>query len=215
MKLNEKQKIIAVAAFFLAALGGAGALVFFKYRERSSLLGEIDGLEAKKVTANESIQKIPHLLEKKAELVDSVDKYVEILPPEEHVQHESFVEIVDAYRQDTQILIQKADPVKVNDDPKRKGAGERERFIRHRYRFSLLGTVPDFIEFLNKLENHPRFLKVDSFRIQPSRSRDGSDASESNPDAKELHAASNPIKEIELTVSTYTYFKGATEKKAS
>jgi hypothetical protein len=89
---------------------------------------------------------------------------VEILPKEEHVQHEAFMEIIDAYRKDTKIIIQKAEYVKKKDDEK---SPKQENFIRHRYKFKLLGTVPDFIEFVNKIENHTRFLKVDTIKIRP------------------------------------------------
>lgn len=219
MKLADKQKVISVAAVFLLCIGGVATLNYLKFKTRTGLQEKIAKLQAAERAAQEKIKQIPMLLEKKVELASTIETYAEILPPEEHVQHEAFVEIIDGYRQDTKILIQKADYVKVNEkvnDKSNKGQPKKaDPFIRHRYRFSLLGTVPDFIDFLNKVENHPRFLKVDSFRIKPSRATDSqATLGGNNPDERELSAAKNPIKEIELTISTYTY-KGMTEKKPS
>jgi len=120
------------------------------------------------------------------------------------------MEIIDAYRKDTKIIIQKAEYVKKKDDEK---SPKQENFIRHRYKFKLLGTVPDFIEFVNKIENHTRFLKVDTIKIRPlgTLEESGEDLGE-KPDDDELTAASEPVKEIELTVSTYTYSRGQAKK---
>lgn len=210
MKLTEKQKIIVTAVVFLAITGGIGAFAYMKVQARSELSARLDQLGSEENLAREKIKRIPVLQEQRSKLINIIDQYAQILPREEHVQLESFVEIIDGYRQDTKVVIQKAEYVepKAND----KGGGQ-DNFVRHRYNFKLLGTVPDFIEFVNKLENHTRFLKVDAINIRPVGSpANSADDLSDKVDEKELARASEPVKEIELTVSTYTYSKGQEQK---
>jgi hypothetical protein len=213
MKLNDKQRVFAAAAVFVLIGGGLSVLNFLKFKQRGRLLAGIEQQRREEQLAQEKIRKIPELVVDRAELIANIDRYAEILPLEEHVQHDAFVEIMDNYRKDTRILIQKAEYIRGKEDGTAKA---KESFIRHRYRFKLLGTVPDFIDFVNKVENHTRFLKVDAIRIKPYGSQDGfGDDLSDREDETELNRAANPVKDIELTVSTYTYFKGAQRKKPS
>ncbi len=210
VRLNDKQKILAAAGVFVLVVGGLGALNYMKFSERRELEAQVAKYTAEEQAATAKIKQIPELREKRAKLIDNLEKYAEILPKEEHVQHEAFMEIIDGYRKDSKIVIQKAEYVKVKEDEK---APKQENFIRHRYKFKLLGTVPDFIEFVNKIENHTRFLKVDTFNIRPLGTMDENGAElDDKADDTELSAASDPIKEIELSVSTYTYSRGEAKK---
>lgn len=210
MRITEKHKIIIVASVFVVIVGGLGAVNYFKFKERSDLLAQIDKYLHEEQVSTEKVKQIPELREKRATLINVIDQYTEILPKEEHIEHEKFVETMDAYRRDTKIVIQKAEYMKVKTDEK---GSKQETFIRHRYKFKLLGTIPDFIEFVNRIENHTRFFKVDAINIKPLGATD--DSAEELGDQQDdtvLAAASEKVKEIELTVSTYTYFKGQEKK---
>ncbi len=210
MRLNDRQKMIVAAGVFVVVTGGLGTLNYFKFRERSDLLAQIDRYSAEEQAATAKIKQIPELREKRAKLINIIDEYAEILPKEEHVQHEAFMEIIDGYRKDTKIIIQKAEYVKIKEDEK---APKQENFIRHRYKFKLLGTIPDFIEFVNKIENHTRFLKVDAINVKPlGAMEETGEALDDKADDAELASASEPVKEIELVVSTYTYSRGHDKK---
>jgi len=202
--MKDKQKVIFLAVFLLVVVGAISTMSFLEFKDRSELLTQMDRYQGQETAAQDKIKRISELFEERAELVATIGSYTKILPPEAHVQHDAFVEIIDGYREDTKILIQKADYVNFKDKNKPDGTAAEESFIRHRYRFLLLGTVPDFTEFVSKIENHTRFLKVDAIKIKPYVPKDGV-AVETNPDEKELHWAAQEIKEIELTVSTYTY----------
>jgi len=209
MKFNEKQKIVLALVVFLAVIGGLVALNVLKFNSRSELLAKIDALVGEETKSNNKIKRIPELREKRANLANIIDQYAEILPKEEHTQHDAFVEIIDGYRKDTQIVIQRTEYVKQKAeavDPK-KGKGDKENFIRHRYRFKLVGTVPDFLRFINKIENHTRFLKIDTITIKPLGSADEAGDSDDRSDSEEIAKARIPFKDIEVTVSTYTYSK--------
>ncbi len=212
MRLNEKQKVVAVGGVFALLVIGLLTLNFFKFRHRSELLAKIDALEEEQKKANDKIKRIPELREKRAQLANNIDAYAEILPKEEHTQHDAFVEIIDSYRKDTNIQIQRTEYLKPKPGGE-AGSKKKENFLRHRYRFKLLGTVPDFLRFINKIENHTRFLKIDTITIKPLGSADEVNEQDDKEDAQEIQKARIPYKEIELTVSTYTYSKGEGAKK--
>ena len=214
MKLTEKQKIVVAVLVFLALLGGVGTLVWFKNTEREKALTELSNHEKEEALARKKIEKIPELHEQRAQLAELIDRYAEILPPEEHAEHAAFVNIIDNYRRDTQILIQKAEYVPLGK--KAKGVTKQQSFVRHKYRFKLIGSVPDFLEFVSKIENHKRFMKVDSFNIIPLGAEERMNRSLGDrDDTADLERAMNPVKEIDLFVSTYTYVKGLENSKKS
>jgi hypothetical protein len=215
VKYSEKQKVIIALAVFGLVLGGLLVMNVLKFNHRSELLARIDALRGEEEKATAKIKRIPELREKRANLATIINQYAEILPKEEHTQHDAFVEIIDSYRKDTQIVIQRTEYLKPKteaDDGKTKRP--KENFMRHRYRFKLVGTVPDFLRFINKIENHIRFLKIDAISIKPlGASEESSSDIDERSDTEEIAKARIPFKDIEVTVSTYTYSKGEGEKK--
>lgn len=213
MKLNDKQKIIVTACAFLLVAAGIGGLIYLKIKERNTILAQLDKYAEEERVATIKLQRIPELREQKAKLANIIDQYAEILPKEGEVQHDTFVDTIDGYRRDTKVVIQKAEYIRPKSQ-KDSGSGA-ESFVRHRYKFKLLGTVEDFKEFVNKIENHTRFLKVDAITIRPlgASAEASEDELSDRVDEEELVRAAEPVKEIEVTVSTYTY-SGNLEKRA-
>ena len=205
MKLNEKQKMVVVLMVLGLAVIGLGTLIFFKLQERRSLNKKMERLVTAERKAVEKIKRIPKLRDDRDTLASRIDEYAAILPKDAHVEHDAFVDTIDSYRRDTNIVIKKAEYIKPRRRQKKDGE-KPEKFIRHRYSFELLGTVPHLISFMNKIENHTRFLKVDAFDIRPVGSSPGG-----SPEA-EMDAADDALKEIRLTITTYTYFRGADRK---
>lgn len=212
MRLNDKQKIWVTAAAFATVALAIGGLSYYKTRERQDLQAKMRRCLEEEAAANAKLARIPGLREERVKLANIIDQYAEILPREGEVQHDTFVDTIDGYRRDTKVVIQKAEYIRPRSE--KEGAGTKESFVRHRYRFKLLGTVQDFLNFVNKIENHTRFLKVDAISIRPvgSASEDVGDELSDRVDEDELHRASEPIKEIELTVSTYTYSRGVEKR---
>lgn len=212
--LNQKQKVALLAGAVFLFCAGMGFLVYSKLDERAAVLGDLDSCAAEESLLRVKIETIPNLLEQRSSLIESTDRYAEILPAEEHVQHDAFVRVMDEYRRNTELLIKSAEylsPGRPTDD---KAEGKVENFVRHRYRFRIVGSVADLLQFMSRIENHKRFLKIDAVSLKPLGSR--GDFPEGDLREKEdtelLELAGNPVKEIDLTVSTYTYFKGAEEK---
>lgn len=213
--MNDKQKVTAGFVVLALAILGLGALHYMKFSERQGMQAEIDRFTKQSQEAQTKIQRIPALTGEREKLISVIDEYSEILPREEHVQHDAFVDIIDGYRRDTDIIIQRAEYVPIKEKRERRSAPDQQvetrDFFRHRYKFELLGTVPDLISFVNKIENHTRFLKVDALRIKPLGAGSETRSSSADQEEQELAQAAEKVKEIELTISTYTYYKGPQE----
>ena len=213
--MNDKQKITAGFVVLVLGVFGLGVMHYLKFSERSDMQVEIDRLTRQSQEAQAKIRRIPTLTDEREKLISVIDEYSEILPREEHVQLDAFVDIIDGYRRDTDIIIQRAEYVPLVEKQSRRRTPDQETkrrdFFRHRYKFELLGTVPDLIAFVNKIENHTRFLKVDALRIKPLGAGSETRSSSADQEEQELAQAAEKVKEIELTISTYTYYKGSQE----
>ncbi len=209
MRINEKQKIIVAVLVFTLFTAILAALNYFRFAERGKLLASIDSLQKEEKKANQMIRQIPELRQRRKDLAQIIDQYVSILPPEQHIEHEAFANIIDGYSQDTLVVIQKVEylnPEVAKGKKKKKKRSGADNFVRHRYRLKLIGEYRNFLRFINKIENHTRFLKIDEILIQPLGSN--KDISKvSKDEASTLRMAQVQYKNIELVLSTYTYKK--------
>lgn len=212
--LNQKQRVALLAGAGLLFCAGMGFLMYSKLGERSAVLGELDSRAGEESLLRGKIATIPNLLEQRTSLIESTDRYAEILPAEEHVQHDAFVRVMDEYRRNTELLIKSAEYLSAAKSAGEEAEGKVKNFVRHRYRFRIVGSVADLLQFMSRIENHKRFLKIDAVSLKPLGSRGDFPEGDlrEKEDAELLELARNPVKEIDLTVSTYTYFKGAEEK---
>ncbi len=208
MRINEKQKILAAVLVFTLFTAVMAALNYFRFEERGTLLAKIDSLQKEEKKANEMIRQIPELRQRRKDLAQIIDQYVSILPPEQHIEHEAFANIIDGYSQETLVVIQKVEYLDIDaaKSKKKKKRIGTDNFVRHRYRLKLIGEYRNFLRFINKIENHQRFLKIDEILIQPLGSN--KDISKvSKDEASTLRMATVQYKNIELVLSTYTYKK--------
>ena len=214
INLNQKQKVALLAGVGLLFCVGMGFLVYSKLDERAGVQAELDSCAAEESLLQGKISTIPGLLQQRSSLIESTDRYAEILPAEEHVQHDAFVRVMDEYRRNTELLIKSAEYLSPARSSAEEDGAKVKNFVRHRYRFRIVGSVAELLQFMSRIENHKRFLKIDAVSLKPLGSRGDFPEGDlrEKEDAELLELARKPVKEIDLTVSTYTYFKGAEEK---
>lgn len=212
--LNQKQKVALLggACFLFCAV--MGFLVYSQMSERTAVLADLGSCDGEENSLREKIATIPTLLEQRTRLIESTDRYTEILPAEEHVQHDAFVRVMDEYRRNTDLLIKSAEYLSPGKPEADRIEGSVKNFVRHRYRFRIVGSVADLLQFMSRIENHKRFLKIDAVSLKPLGSRGDFPEGDlrEREDSELLEMARNSVKEIDLTVSTYTYFKGTEQK---
>lgn len=179
--MAEKQKLIVSIFVVLLLLGGFGLGIYLKIKEKGPLDANIDTLRKTIAIHNQKIAEIEPLTEKIAALQDELARYEIIIPDSEEL--DKMAETVDEFR--------KTSGVEINDFRKtsrpttaREEMGKAYRRVT--YDIKLVGKFYDFVTFVNLLESHERFIRVDSFRMSPARGEDTS------------------LMDIDLQISTFT-----------
>jgi hypothetical protein len=200
-------------AIFVLLIGALGTLTYFQLSKFWTCKEKISGLEKERAAAQVLLDEIPGLRKEAKALSDQIEVYAEILPKEQEVRHDAFVETMDRFARETGLQILRADPFERKNAKRAAaptGANAEKKaappFSEHSYVFELIGTFPNFLRFLNKIENWDRFLAVEEVEINPEgMSKFGSSGGGGKVDAKDIDAAQKPMKSIQLVVTTYTH----------
>lgn len=179
--MAEKQKLIVSIFVVLLLLGGFGVGIYLKIKEKGPLDTKIERLRKTIAIHDQKIAEIEPLTEKIAALQDELARYEIIIPDSEEL--DKMAETVDEFR--------KKSGVEINDFRKtsRPTTAREEMgkaYKRVTYNIKLVGKFYDFVTFVNLLESHERFIRVDSFRMSPARGEDTS------------------LMDIDLQISTFT-----------
>lgn len=210
MRLTEKQQLLTMITVFAVLLIAEGSLVTYCLKSRTEMNQKLEELSQQEREAREKIAQIPRLRESSAQLAQIIEEYAEILPSEREVGTDAFLEDIEGFMQDTGLIMITGAPVEgtVRRGKRADEPVARDNFMQHKYRFQLEGTFPDLLRFVNRVENHVRFLEIVDLRIDPrgTETRRGDHG-------QEVAMASDPRKAIEVVISTYTYSRTTRDGK--
>ena len=210
MKLTEKQQLIGILTVAGVLVIGEIAFAFMNYSDRDELNTELQALETRQTAAEAKLAQIPHLQRRARELSDIVDQYTEILPREDEVSPDAFLDDISGLCAEVGLEVASAQPIEVKVEqksnknrrrsPKGKAAEKKtpKSFLQHKYRFEMEGEFPALMRFVNGVENHTRFLQVDYLSIENIKGK-GSGKMD------DYQLSQNPRKALVVEVSTYTY----------
>ena len=209
MKLNENKQLVLVVGAFALLFAGEIALGWMVSSDRASWKQEIDRIDADQAFAETKIAQVPHLRERARELSGIVRDYTAILPSPDEVRQDAFLDDITALSQEAGLLIDSAGPVVVKElavgrNPRAGSSStvnSADRFHRHKYRFTMRGSFHDLHRFINRVENHKRFLQIDSISIQSVEDEDPA----SWQGEIDWAAAPSEVRSLSLEISTYTY----------
>jgi len=187
-KLNEKQRLRGRGggALFLCLLGGGGVywangLVEDETAAIAAKQGEIKAAEAK-------IAKIPNAEREVIVLRENLSEYVRILPNGQEL--EEFINVIWEFERQSGVSIGMFKP----------GAKSRQaknsKFSSVVYQFELTATIWQTMRFMNLLENHERFIKVNALQLKSGGKKRPGDQSRSGDEI---------VHDIKLTVETFVY----------
>jgi Tfp pilus assembly protein PilO len=206
MKLTEKQQLVGILVVAGALVVGEVVFAFMGNSQREELQSELSSLDDRQRVAQAKCDRIPDLEAKVRELSDIVDQYTEILPREDEVSPDAFLDDISRLCSEVGLEIASANPIEVKDTtkaPRRTGnrntpapKNQPKSFVQHKYRFEMAGSFPALLQFLNGVENHTRFLQVDELSVENLASGRAGSA---------VEAALDPRKSLVVELSTYTY----------
>jgi Tfp pilus assembly protein PilO len=159
MSKDLRNTLIAIVVF-IALAAGAGYLASdtkdqleAKIHENEALQGEIDGFKKK-------IAEGPELKRQLDELNQNFKDYVKILPPAELATEEKLIRIVQSYCEAAQVSLSE---IMINP-PRMSGSEFEEVSVS----FRLSSGFEQVVKFMNLLEQHEPFLKINSFSLNPA-----------------------------------------------
>jgi Tfp pilus assembly protein PilO len=184
-KLSEKKIAVIIIAFFGVALAAIASVSVLRWGENSKIKDQIAQVDKEIDKLTERVDSIPSLEAKKRAAIEALDDMTKILPDKGDLQHDAFLRLLQVMATESRVEVKN-----LNVEPEKETPDKK--FARFRYKVLVEGTYPQFVNFLHMIETHKRFLKIDSFRI--GNKQIGANCwPESNK------------KEIDLTISTYTY----------
>ncbi len=210
MKLTEKQQLIAIIVGSAMLVLGEITFALLSYSDRGELRTELGALEHRQVQAEGKLNLIPQLQLRAQEMSEIVEQYTEILPREDEVSPDAFLDDISALCKEVGLEITSAQPIEVKVEQKKRLRGRTpqqakneaappaKNFVQHKYRFEMEGKFSALHRFINGVENHTRFLQVDHLLIEQLASRGRNNQSK-------LERSQNPRKALTVEVSTYTY----------
>jgi hypothetical protein len=204
---KEVQMIVVAAVIFVLITGGLAWWGMGLADEVSVRQSKIAGIEGEIKKADTEIAKKPKLEIEKEALDKHIARYVTILPPPEVASKQSFLRMVQEKCERSQLnarsivfvkpkAARKARPKPGAPAAKKKGG---PTFEEVKVNLEAEGTYDEFLRFLNSVERHETFLRVNTFscRVIPFDEETGPiEDAEGNVVWK---------LEIRLQVSTFTY----------
>ena len=191
--------IIAGSSFLVVLL--CAAVVVMDHKKMGEERGSIDGLRTQISKAESRIRAIPDLETRVLRERAKVKENVKILPSDNDIN--TFVEKISEFAKAAGVEIMSLDDKSAKTRNQRK---QVETFVRIVYKMSVKGTFAQFLDFVNRFENHDRFVAVNSYSIRA----DSKAANAKSKDGKE-EATVFPH-EIDLEVETYQYSVAASAK---
>lgn len=200
---KEVQMIVVAAVIFALITGGLGWWGYGLSEDVAAQEATLLQLNTQIATAQKEIDKKKSLEAEQQALDKHLARYVTILPPPELASSEWFLRVVQEKCERSQMVPKS---VKFNEDkpdPRAKaGAKAGPAFEEIKVDMVATGTYDQFLRFLNSIERHETFLRVNTF-----------DCRLADPEATPDEEGNLVWKlEIRLQISTFRYRTTATAK---
>jgi Tfp pilus assembly protein PilO len=184
-RLSEKQLLILTIAITVLLCGGLGWLIYTDLQAIDEEEATIAQLKEQISASEVQIAKIEGREFRVIANREMANKEVEFLPAEEDI--ETFWEVLEKYAEESGIQISAISP----SGKQKKAKGPIQSVPQL---LSVLGTVDEFLRFINAVENHERIINVLEYAI----------AAGNTPDREDPTKVRHGIK---LALTTFTYSK--------
>jgi Tfp pilus assembly protein PilO len=188
---NHKNLLRASIIGGVLLSGLFGWLGYQDWKAREAALEQIAQKRAELDRADAQIREIPKLEEKIIVLRETVNEYVRILPEEKEIN--TFVEKLTEFASRADVRVKKLDDEDVRARSGRNKKGATAAFDRVVYKVTLEGNCEQLLTFMDQFENHERFVRIGSFKI------------EHRPEVQEGVDPMTIPHQIDLDLETYVY----------
>jgi Tfp pilus assembly protein PilO len=162
---NNHKNLLRVSIIGGVLLSGLfGWLGYQDFQAREATLEVVAQKRAELDRADAQIREIGRLEERIIVLRETVNEYVRILPDDKEIN--SFVDQLTQFAARSDVRVKKLDDEDVRARSGRNKKGATAAFDRVVYKLSLEGNCEQLLAFMDLFENHERFVKISSFKIE-------------------------------------------------
>ena len=183
-KAGDKKLMIILILLFIVAFGVIAALCYYRWNDNKKL--EVEKVAIQQEIALMEIKKetITELRRKRRQRVEAINELTKILPTEDEASHSVLLRLLREFAKESGVSVTSL--LRPSEVPE-----PGMPIIRYKYQLIVDGTFSQFVSFLNQIEKHTRFLRVDSFEV-------------ANMSSGPIWCET-PEKKIRLQITTYTY----------
>ena len=184
--MSEKKVWIGIAVGTVLAAAGVGALIYFKQQDIELARQDVANLKTKIGAARKTVEGTPQLEHQVIVAREISEVIEEILPNTEDLNR--LIDDFYQYATDSEVT-----PTSFKRVPDRTaGRGAKKAFEKVGYTLTLEGGIFQFLDFLQKIETHSRFMSVPSFKI-------------TSATRQQMERVGEALHKIQVDVETYTY----------
>lgn len=187
----------AIAAAALLVVGGLGWLVWSDWTALDETRGRIVDVRGRLDRATADLAKVPATEDAVLLLRETVKEYVKILPNDKEIN--AFVNQLTRFAQEAGVRVTKLDDADAKSRGSRAKKGPVAAFDKVVYRISLEGLSEPVLRFMDLFENHERFVRIASLKMEAERQ-----VAAKSSDGPEVETAPAPHR-VDLELETYVY----------
>lgn len=184
--MSEKKVWIGIVAGSVLAAAGIGSLIYLQQEDIQSARQDIENVKTRINTSRTTIKGTPGLEHEVIVLREISETINQILPTTEDLTN-----LIDDFYQYATDSSVKSTSFKRKPD-RSNGRGAAKAFEKVGYTLTLEGGIFEFLDFLNRIETHSRFMGVPSFKV-------------SSVTRQQLEREGEALHKIQVDVETYTY----------
>lgn len=161
--MEEHQKLILSVAVVLVVLAAIAAGLYWQWNKLSTAQADLAAKEQEAAQLRQRIDvDVPRLKKELVEKQARVADYEKTLPSAKEI--EAMDETLNAYKLRAGVKLLERRPVRETVRP--RPPGQVQLYYKYSYRLSMLADFFAWGKFVNLLENHERFIRVDEFDVK-------------------------------------------------
>jgi len=159
--VSEGRKMLISVLVVIVTLGGVGTWLGVGMQTSEKLEISIKQKGTKLAELQEKIAAVPALRQEQQKLSGELQVLETILPNDRELN--KIFDTLSEYEKEAGLEIRRFNPVREKTE---RGNGTETSYRKVSYDLELVGEYFSLVKFLNLLENHKRFVQVDSFNIK-------------------------------------------------
>jgi Tfp pilus assembly protein PilO len=194
--MNEKQfTIIWVVALVLILIAGGTSIYFLQFDVLEQKKAELAAVQEQVQGATKKKNMIPILQKSIVELQKKEAELITHIPNLTRAEYDEFANLLDELRRKAGVSVGRASwgiPAKPTPIPGRPAVVQPPTVHKVQYDLGVVGNFYQLLRYINLLEQHKRFIGVETFAIAKGAGGD-------------LKSSAQPKRDLRITIYSYTY----------